>query len=42
MEEERDAHTVTLEHKKNALDPTRKEVVWEHALNIKKRLELAK
>ena len=40
--EEWRAREVTIEHKKAVLDPTRREAMWEHTLNIKKRLELAK
>jgi len=35
------AKECAVEHKKNVLDPTRREVAWEHSLNLRKRLDLA-
>lgn len=39
-EEEQEAQDVTIEFKKDTLDPTRPIVTWERKLNMKKRNEL--
>ena len=35
------AREVAIEHKKTTMDPSRIVVQWEHALNLKKRMDLA-
>ena len=41
-EEEKEAKEVTIEFKKDTLDPSRPIVQWERVLNVKKRTELGR
>ena len=41
-EEEQEAKEVTIEFKKDTLDPSRPIVQWERVLNVKKRNELGR